>query len=64
MKPYGWLKTGLPVCCPGHDKFSSDTYNNRRSKKAHTRCTKIQHHIGRLVMKKELEKEVNYLEIE
>lgn len=30
-------------CCPGHDKFPRDTYNNRRSKKAHARAVRLAH---------------------
>jgi hypothetical protein len=34
-------------CCPGHDTFPSQTYNNRRSKRAQSRDTKVAHQIAR-----------------
>lgn len=46
MKPYG-IHPHDCGCCPGHDKFPSETYRNRRSKKAHTRDTKIAHRAER-----------------
>lgn len=42
MKAYG-VKKKDANCCPGHDKFSGETYRNRRSKKAQTRDTKYAH---------------------
>lgn len=42
MKAYG-VKRKDDNCCPGHNKFSRDTYRNRRSKKAQTRDTKYAH---------------------
>jgi hypothetical protein len=46
MKAYGRHKKDC-WCCPGHDKFPSESYNNRRSKHAHTRDTKIMHRAER-----------------
>lgn len=46
MRPYGW-RPGDSGCCPGHDKFPSETYDNNRSKRAQTRDTKLQHRRGR-----------------
>lgn len=53
MKAYGRLKhhTG---CCPGHDVFPSDSYNNRRSKKARSRDKKVLHRWARHVAKNDL----------
>ena len=42
MKAYGVKKKDAD-CCPGHDKFSSETYKNNRSKRAQTRDTKYAH---------------------
>lgn len=36
MRTYG-VNRGDRGCCPGHDLTPRETYNNRRSKKAHTR---------------------------
>jgi len=53
MKAYG-RKRQHCGCCPGHDDFPSETYNNRRSKKAQTRDTKVLHRWYRRVSKMEL----------
>ncbi|MBF0190234.1 MAG: hypothetical protein HQL99_03670 [Magnetococcales bacterium] len=50
MKPYG-VRRKDQGCCPGHDKFSPDTYNSSRSKKAHAKATKIAHGIARARIK-------------
>jgi len=34
-------------CCPGHDTFPSQTYKNRRSKRAQSRDTTLAHQIAR-----------------
>lgn len=57
MKAYG-IKPKDRWCCPGHDKFPKETYRNRRSKKAHTRDTKIAHQVGRSRQKELTRKEV------
>lgn len=57
MQAYG-VKRKDSWCCPGHDKFPSETYRNRRSKKAHTRDTKLAHQIARARERMELMKEV------
>ena len=46
MKAYGRRKADC-WCCPGHDKFPSESYNNNRSKRAHTRDSKIMHRAER-----------------
>lgn len=46
MKAYG-VNPKHDDCCPGHSRFSSDTYRNRRSKKAQTRDTKVAHRLER-----------------
>ncbi|MCP1540119.1 hypothetical protein [Methylorubrum extorquens] len=53
MKPYGRVR-GDSGCCPGHDTFPSETYNNRRSKRAQARDTKVQHQRARARSKSEL----------
>lgn len=58
MKAYGITRKMAPCCCPGHDAFSLECYNNRRSKKAHTRMTAVAHRIGRRTNKQFLAKEV------
>lgn len=58
MKAYGMGAGDYPTCCPGHDKFSLECYNNRRSKKAHTLMTKKLHRRGRLRDKVLLAEEV------
>ena len=50
MKAYGVRRKDMG-CCPGHDKFSPDTYNSSRSKKAHAKATKIAHSIARARIK-------------
>lgn len=34
-------------CCPGHDTFPTETYNNRRSKRARSRDKKLEHRMAR-----------------
>ena len=53
MKAYGVKKQDFG-CCPGHDKFSDHTYNNRRSKNAKQRDTKYAHGRERSKVKQEL----------
>ncbi|WP_327210109.1 hypothetical protein [Rhizobium leguminosarum] len=61
MKAYGMGAGDYPCCCPGHDKFSLECYNNRRSKKAHTEMTKKLHRKGRRKVKAEILIEVGVL---
>lgn len=42
MRAYG-IDRKDQGCCPGHDKFPSECYRNRRSIKAHARDTKVAH---------------------
>lgn len=37
----------IGTCCPGHDKWASDHYNNRRSVRAHARDTARAHRVVR-----------------
>ena len=46
MKAYGVTHQDSG-CCPGHDKFPAETYRSRRSKKAHTRDTRLAHRRAR-----------------
>lgn len=57
MKPYG-VKREARGCCPGHDTFPADTYNNRQSKKARARDKKLSHQIARARAKAAMTKEV------
>lgn len=57
MKPYGQKRQDYG-CCPGHDTFSRECYNNNRSKRAHSRDTKLMHQIGRSRMKRDLKAEI------
>lgn len=41
MKTYGLTDRSLRGCCPGHDKFPRESYNNRRSKRRNRLTTKI-----------------------
>lgn len=50
MKPYG-VRNKDRGCCPGHDKFPSDSFRNRKSKKAQARDTQIAHRIARARIK-------------
>ena len=47
MRAYGMGAGDFPRCCPGHDNFSLECYNNRRSRKKHTEMTKVLHRRGR-----------------
>ena len=58
MKAYGMKAGDFPCCCPGHDKFSLECYNNNRSKREHTRMTKVLHRRGRRTDKIELNQEI------
>ena len=44
--------------CPGHDKFPTETYSSRRSKKARSRDRKIENQVVRQLNKKELRSEI------
>lgn len=48
-------------CCPGHDLFPTETYKNRRSKKARARGKKLEHKMARHFSKEIIKKEVNFL---
>lgn len=50
MRPYG-VRRKDQGCCPGHDRFSGDSYNNNRSKRAQTRDTKVAHQLARVRIK-------------
>ncbi len=48
-------------CCPGHDRFPSETYNNRRSKKARAKWKRKEHQLVRQLVKRSLRKELSQL---
>lgn len=58
MKPYG-VDRADRGCCPGHDKFPSNCYNNRRNSKAHAKARRIAHKRARARSVAELIREVN-----
>jgi len=57
MKPYGVNPMYDQDCCPGHSTFSADTYNSTRSKKAHTKYSKVAHRRARRISKQQLQTE-------
>ena len=63
MKAYG-VKRQDQSCCPGHNKFSRETYNSRRSKKAQTRDTKHAHGRERSSVKIQTKIGVDNIELE
>ena len=44
-------------CCPGHDKFPCDSYNSRRSKKAHSKASRVAHKRARARASADLRKD-------
>ena len=42
-------------CCPGHDTFPTETYNNRRSKKARSRDKKLEHRMARHILNRKID---------
>lgn len=56
MKAYGVNPRYDQDCCPGHSRFSKETYNNNRSKRAQTRDTKIAHRRAHRVAKMNINK--------
>jgi hypothetical protein len=42
MRAYG-VKRNDRGCCPGHDKFPSETYRSRRSKRSRAEARRIAH---------------------
>ncbi len=56
------LRRGDSGCCPGHDTFPSETYSNRRSKKARARDKQLEHQTVRSIRKRQLAAEVKTLE--
>lgn len=53
MKPYG-VDKGDSGCCPGHDKFPSESYNSSRSRRAHAKARRIAHKRARARARQEL----------
>jgi len=45
-------------CCPGHDKFPSDTYVSNRSKRARAKHIKTEHQVVRAITKRIIRKEL------
>ena len=58
MKAYGVDRQDRG-CCPGHDKFPCDSYNSRRSAKAHAKARRIAHKRARARSAEALRAEVN-----
>lgn len=59
MKPYGVNPKYDQDCCPGHSLFSKETYNNRRSKKAQTRDSKLAHRKERRTARQSMKKNID-----
>lgn len=53
MKPYGVDKKDSG-CCPGHDKFSSESYGSARSRRAHRKANRLAHKRARARAREEL----------
>jgi hypothetical protein len=53
MRAYG-VDRADRGCCPGHDKFPPDSYNSRRSNRAHSRARRIAHKRARARAKSEV----------
>lgn len=53
------IRRGDCWCCPGHDTYPNETYNNRRSKHARSRDKKIEHQHARSILNRNLNKEVS-----
>ena len=58
MKPYGRKRSEFG-CCPGHDDFPSDSYNSRRSQKAHSKARTKLHKLARIRLKKDLDERIS-----
>ena len=43
-------------CCPGHDDFPCETYDNNRSKKARSKGIAVEHRFVRRVLRQQLRK--------
>lgn len=48
------FKRGVSGCCPGHDQFPCETYNNNRSKRARSRDKKREHQLVRVLQNRQL----------
>jgi hypothetical protein len=53
MRAYG-VDRADRGCCPGHDKFPPDSYNSNRSKRAHSRASRVAHKRARARSKNEV----------
>lgn len=58
MKAYG-IRRKDTGCCPGHDKFPTDTFKGRASVKARGRDKAAAHGRERLEAEREIRKELN-----
>lgn len=52
------VKPRQDECCPGHDTWPSDTYKNRRSKKARSKGKKKEHKYVRSIINRLLRREI------
>ena len=50
--------SGLSGCCPGHDTYPTETYGNRRSKKARARDKALEHQHARSIAKRNMLKDI------
>ena len=51
------LRRGDCNCCPGHDAFPNEAYNNNRSERARARGKKAEHQTARSILKRNLRNE-------
>ena len=51
----------VSYCCPGHDKYATETYSNNRSKRARARDIKKEHQVVRRIQRRLLDKEIKEL---
>lgn len=58
MKPEG-IKRKDQGCCPEHDKFPSEAYNNRSSQKVKRRTDMIAHRRARAWTRADISEELN-----
>lgn len=48
-------------CCPGHDRFSTESYKNNRSKRARAKLKIVEHKFVRSIVKRNIIKELKSL---
>ncbi len=51
-------KKHINWCCPGHDIYPDEKYNNKRSAHARSRDKKLEHQHARSILNRELQQEI------